>query len=402
MKSTLALATVPMLLIGALVALFPSPADAAVWSSKFEISGWLPYWRAATSTNETLAHLDTFKEINPFGYTVQEDGRLWDAAAISVEPWTTLRAHAKEKKVRYIPTVMWSNPEAIHNVLSNPTLRAKHIAMIVDEVKANDFDGIDIDYEGKYEKTRPYFSQFLKELYKAMGNKWVQCTVESRTPLADRYYGVERPADAGKYANDFTALAKYCDRVKFMTYDQRNVDLKRASESEAFNEPYGPVSDTVWVEKTIREAMKTIPARKIMLGIPTYGYEWDVTAYAGNQFTYDLLWTFNPQYGLDLANEYNVTPSRNLGGEMGFTYLPKSSPFALPRPQNPWPGNLIAAAAAALTTSSNTNLTFRMITWQDSQAIADKVALARKLGIRGVAVFKIDGGEDQGMWDVLK
>lgn len=402
MKNTLALATVPLLLIGALFAFFPVPAAAAVWSAPFEISGWLPYWRAATSTQETLAHLDTFKEVNPFGYTVQNDGRLWDAAAISVEPWTTLRAEAKKRHIRYIPTVMWSNPDAIHTVLSDPRLRAKHIAMIVDEVKANDFDGIDIDYEGKYEKTRPFFTQFLKELYKAMGNKWVQCTVESRTPLADRYYGVEQPADAGKYANDFNALNKYCDRVKFMTYDQQTIDLKRASEAEAKGETYGPVADTVWVEKTIREAMKTIPKSKIMLGIPTYGYEWDVTAYAGNQFAYDLLWTFNPQYGYDLVSEYNITPTRNFGGELGFTYFPKTSPLAMPRPSMPWPGNLVASAAAAMTTSKNTNMTFRMVTWQDSQAIADKVALAKNLGIRGVAIFKIDGGEDQGMWGVLK
>src|SRR5688572_9985020 len=95
MKNSIALVSVQMLLIGALLAFVPAPASAQVWSSKFEISGWLPYWRAATSTQETLAHLDTFKEVNPFGYTVQNDGRLWDAAAISVEPWTTLRAEAK-------------------------------------------------------------------------------------------------------------------------------------------------------------------------------------------------------------------------------------------------------------------------------------------------------------------
>ncbi|MDB5224419.1 MAG: Copper amine oxidase domain protein, partial [Candidatus Adlerbacteria bacterium] len=34
-------------------------------------------------------------------------------------------------------------------------------------------------------------------------------------------------------------------------------------------------------------------------------------------------------------------------------------------------------------------------------AIKAKVDLAKKLGVRGVAIFKIDGGEDPAMWSVL-
>jgi spore germination protein YaaH len=184
-----------------------------------------------------------------------------------------------------------------------------------------------------------------------------------------------------------------------MSYDQQTIDQKREAE---VTEPYGPVSDTVWVEKVIREAMKTIPANKIMLGIPTYGYEWEVRTYANNEHTYSLLWTFNPQWGLDLANEYNITPGRNAGGELGFTYFPKDGPLSMPRPATSWPFNLVASAASALTTAQNTNIAYRMVTWQDAQAIGDKVALAKRLGIRGVAIFKIDGGEDPRMWDYLK
>ncbi len=377
----------------------PHPASAAVISKPFEISGWIPYWRAATGTADIMPYIDRFTEVNPFGYTVKEDGALNDAALILFDPWTSLQKVAKEKGIRYIPTVMWSNADAMHTVLSNPTMRAAHIRQIVDEVNVNKFDGIDIDYEGKRAETAPYFSLFLKELYAAMGDKWVQCTIESRTPLSVRYFGTTPPEGAGEYANDLVEVNKYCDRVRFMTYDQQTIDQEQASLT---NEPYGPVADTVWVEKTIREAMKVIPANKIVLGIPTYGYEWEVKTYANNQHVHKLLWTFNPQYGWDLANEYNITPGRNFGGELGFTYFPKDGALSLPRPTAAWSFNLVASAAAAITTANNTNLSYRMVTWQDSQAIADKVALAKKLGIRGVAVFKIDGGEDPKMWDVLK
>jgi len=380
-------------------AIMPSNASAAVISRPFEISGWIPYWRAATGTADILPNLDRFTEVNPFGYTVQDDGLLWDAAVMSQEPWVTLKQQSKEKKVRFIPTVMWSDPDEMHAVLSNPTKRAHHIRQIVEEVNVNGYDGIDIDYEGKYAKTRPHFSAFLKELYKAMGNKWVQCTIESRTPLSSRYLD---PADIPKdleYANDFVAINKYCDRVKFMTYDQRNVDVKLREAAEG---PYAPVSDTRWVEKAILEALKTIPKKKVMLGIPTYGYEWEVTAHGEGDFTYRLDGTFNPKYGSDIAEKYNVTPIRNEGGELGLTFFPEGSMLYIPRPATSWPGNLVSQSANLLAGSANQNITFNMLTWQDSQAIADKVALAKKLGIRGVAVFKIDGGQDPKMWEVLK
>ncbi|TSC86545.1 MAG: glycosyl hydrolase [Parcubacteria group bacterium Gr01-1014_8] len=400
LRHFLSVPRVAFLLLFFLYVFLPHAASAAVISKPFEISGWIPYWRTATGTADTLVHLETFTEVNPFVYTVTNTGRLNDAGSLLTDAsWIQLKQEAKLKGVRFIPTVMWSNPDAMHAVLSDTATRQLLVRMIVDEAVVNEYDGIDIDFEGKYAKTRPYFSKFLQELYKGMGNKWVQCTIESRTPIADRYFGTEPPSDAGEYANDFAVINKNCDRVRFMTYDQQNVDQKLASET---TEPYGPVADTDWVEKAIREAMKTIPKRKIVLGIATYGYEWDVRTYANNEHVYDLLWTFNPKYGLELASKYNITPGRNAGGELGFTYFPEGAAISLPRPSIPWPYNLIASAASALTTANNSNMSYRMVTWSDAEAIGDKVDLAKRLGIRGVAIFKIDGGEDPGMWEALK
>lgn len=377
----------------------PGLTDAAVISRPFEISGWIPYWRAATGTADVLPHLSQLTEVNPFGYNVTPEGRLADIAVLSQEPWVTLKREARAHGVRFIPTVMWSNAEAQQRILNDPEARKLLVRLIVDEVQVNDFDGIDIDFEGKKAETGPHFSKFLQELYRAMGNKWVQCTIEARTPLEDRYWGVSKPKDAGTYANDFAVINKNCDRVRFMTYDQRTVDRKLNEEA---GEPYGPVSDTRWVEKAIKEALKTIPKRKVVLGIPTYGNEWEVTTYANNEHAYRLLGHFNPGYGFETAQTYNITPGRNAGGEIGITYLPVESRLSLPRPQSPWPYNLIASAVSALTNAQNTNLSYRMLTWSDAEAIADKVALAKKLGIRGVAVFKFDGGQDPRMWEVLR
>ncbi len=360
-----------------------------------EISGWIPYWRKATGTAETLDHLGTFKEINPFGYTMKTDGTIFDAMKIDEEPWPSLIKAARAKKIRVIPTIMWSNGAAIHSILSNTKKRIALEDAITALVKEKNFDGIDIDFEGKYAKTKTYFATFLKGLYQRMGKKWVMCTIEARTPLDSRYDTIPKNI---QYANDFVAINKYCDRVRIMAYDQGSIDLKLNKLAPG---PYVPVADIKWVEKVVLLASKTISKNKIVIGIPTYGYEYEFTALKEEGYRYDLLWAFNPRYALELAQQLSITPERNLAGEMSFTYSTSSqdipSSGAISTDTALSNNDLVASVGAV-----SAGFSQRILWWSDATAIKDKIALARKLGVRGVAVFKIDGGADPAIWDVLK
>jgi spore germination protein YaaH len=392
---------------GMLFNVAPSTAHAATPAKQsFEVSGWIPYWRVATGTADVLPHLSQMTEINPFGYTVKKDGSLFDAAGIEKGDWDTLIATAKAKKVRVVPTVMWSDTDAIHTVLSNPKLRSRHIQAIVDMVNDNNFDGVDIDYEGKLADDRANYAAFLKELYTKMGKKWVMCTIEARTPPDSLYKTI--PADL-EYANDFKAINKYCDRVKLMTYDQESADLKLNDASKGL---YTPIADPAWVTKVVNLTAKDIAKSKIIIGVATYGYIYQVMPFTdGSGYHYDLLEAFNPKYATDLAKSLSITPMRNAAGEMSFSYVPTSlSKAGLPSQSKlasyaptGTPSSLLAAVGALQVAKSQSKQSpFYLLWWSDSKAIADKVALAKKLGVRGVAVFKMDGGEDQGMWSVLK
>lgn len=385
--------------------LFLAPAFAQAQTASYEVSGWIPYWREEKGVAEALANLDKLNEINPFGYVVQDDGLIVDMMGIADEPWKTLIAEAKKRKVRVIPTVMWCNPDAMHKILSVQKTRIALEDEITALVKREGFDGIDIDFECKRAEDKNYFSTFLKGLYQRMGNKWVMCTIESRTPLADRYLGTP-PADATQYANDFVQINKYCDRVRFMTYDQQTIDQRLGANAEAQGKVYAPVADVAWVEKAIKLAAQTIPKRKIVLGIATYGYEWEVTAYADG-FTYDLLWSFNPGYATPIAQTLGITPARSIAGEMAFSYVPTSTP---PLNGTQWTqvpnsganGESMAAAVLQAAKANNSSATFRYMTWSDATAIKQKVDLAKRLGVRGIALFKIDGGADPALWSIVK
>lgn len=374
--------------LGILTVIFPSAVFAQA-ISPLQISGWIPYWRSEKGVESIMPHLENFTEVNPFMYTVKINGTLNSASPLSDPEWVRLKAKAKELNIRFVPAVMWANGDAMDEVFRDPEKRKAHISSIIREVFGNGADGIDIDYEGKYAKTRPYFSLFLKELKEAIGyNKWITCTVEARTPVDSRYSSTEAIPPGIEYANDFQALNQYCDSVRFMTYDQERIDLKL---NAAKGDPYVPVSDVEWVEKAVRLAMQDINKNKIAIGVPTYGYEYDMfpshlpaeaSAQAGSgngKMQYSKLWSFNLGYATSTAAKLGLAPVRDKAGELTLTFPASQSP----EPPIPLP-----------------NAT-RVLVWSDAQAIKDKMDLAVKLGVQGIAIFKIDGGQDAALWDIL-
>jgi spore germination protein len=383
----------------ALTLLTPLAAHAATPApaSALEVSGWIPYWRTASGTADMLAHLDSFTEINPFGYTVRTDGTLYDALGILDTPWAALVAAAKAKHIRVIPTVMWANTDAIHQVLSHTASRIKLENDIAKLAKANNFDGIDIDFENKMAEDKDYFSTFLKGLYARMGPKWVMCSIEPRMPLADRYLDPSQaPPDATTYANDYAAINKYCDRVRLMTYDQGTASVVL---NAAQSGPYVPVADPKWVADIVNLAAQTIPKKKLELGIATYGYEYALNQ-ANGSYQYSLLWAFDPGYATQIEQQYGVAPVRNSAGELSLLYTPHVAPER-PTSADPItyiPSSIVASPSVA---QAFTPATQSILWWSDASAVADKVALAKSLGVRGIALFKIDGGEDPNIWNVL-
>lgn len=351
-----------------LAMLFPASAFAAT-TPKLSFSAWIPYWSKASGTPMALSHLSTFGSLSPFSYEVEDDGTIKDTMKLASEPWTTLIASSSKKGVKIIPTILWIHGDAIHTVLSDKTSRTAHVDDIVSMVVRNNYDGIDIDYENKKSITKDAFSAFIKDLAVKLYNKHklLVCTIEARTPPASLYRVIPKNIE---YVNDYKVLSRNCDEIRIMTYDQTTADIS-LSGIKGTRGLYAPVADTDWVKKVITLASQTIDKKKIMIGVATYGYIYKIDTTSGTT-TYEKMRTISDPdaRALALANGVNLGNYHNEAGELSFNYMKGGNRY--------------------------------YVSWSDAESVKEKIALARKLGVKGVVLFKIDGKEDPLVWGVLK
>lgn len=333
------------------------------------VSGWLPYWAKEAGAASLRGRYGLFSEINPFAYGVDKGGALVDKPHIGAAPWQALFDEAEGSGTVIVPTILWADAEAMHRIFSDPILQGRHIDAIVSMLDANNFFGVDIDYEGKDIADRDAFSSFLKSLHERLvadRGKTLNCTVEARTqddPPAG-FSGTR----AMSFANDFSALNEYCDRVRIMAYDQV-FQIHRAKVFEdSAKVPAVPNADNAWVEASARYALRFISPDKLVLGVSTYGWEFGLEK-TPDGYRYTRLKSISYPDALEEARSAGVTPTRTQGGELSFRFRSHGGE--------------------------------RIVTFDDSESVREKIDIARKLGIRGVSLFKIDGRTDPDVFDAL-
>ncbi len=381
------------------LALFITP-NLSFAATSLEVSGWIPWWQDSKGLKSATKQLSKLDTVYPFVYEVSSTGNLVDKAKLSESQWKKFFSAAEKKDVEVIPSIMWSDGTSIHAILSDSSKRATHIDQIVKMVEDGDFDGVNVDYESKLAETKDYFSLFLQELKTELDDKLLTCAIEARTPPDSLYRTV--PANI-EYSNDYKAIAQYCDRVELMTYDQQRADLKLNDARKGA--PYVPVSDPEWVEKVVTLALKDIPAEKIMLGVPTYGRQWTLTVAPDWYKNYDGDGAINQPAAKKLASKYKVSVSRSSSNEAVFSYIEDKTlakkVAKIKVPSGTSAGLKTAAQALVYATENNVEVPVQIVWYSDAKAIVDKVKIAEKYDLKGMAVFKIDGEEDQNIWKLF-
>ena len=243
---------------------------------------WLTPW----NTDQVSQNATRYQSISAFWLTVQPDGVTFQPKA-DWSIWKSYIAANKKPGQTYVLTVS-GDPDAVFLALSDPQKRTTHINNLLQTVKDQGFDGIDIDYEGLGSENSDLFTQFITQLSAAFkaSNKTVDVTVEARI-------GSDPPMD-------WAALAKVADQVRVMVYDYHGINTGQP----------GPIAPIGWLQEVLDYAKKTVPQQKLAIGIGDYGYDWaqptdPSVSWSGTGIGYDQ--------AMALAKQYNQKVTRATG-----------------------------------------------------------------------------------------
>ncbi len=252
----------------------------------------LPYWNIQTDTAVVLANREDVNEVSPWIYGISPSGAIvmqstQGQAATTTADLDKLRGAG----MRIVPTIAnitngeWSY-QPIDGILHNPSLTRQHVNAIVALVDQEDYAGIDIDYEGLQATDRQAFSQFVAELAAAMHahGKIVSVDVFPQTSAAA---AAANPLDAGQ---DYAAIGRSADQVRIMGYNDHWA-----------NSQPGAVAPINWVRSVLKYAVSQVPASKVVLGVPLYGFDW------GDGPAQTISWL----QALRLSRQYHVMPQYN-------------------------------------------------------------------------------------------
>ncbi len=371
-RSTLPLVS-PIALIGSLIGNSP-----AIRSSKV-IYGFFPYWNIKYS--ETL-NIQSLTHFAYFAVDLKSDGTLNKKInLIESEPgWNKLKSKEVSKlfyqsKIlgqKTVITITAMEPEVIEGILSSPENKKAAVSSIMSVYKDYGFDDINIDFEyinAGNQALRNSFVGFITDLRFACTSYKSHCQID-----IDTFASVaENPR-----LWDLAQLEPVTDKFIIMAYDYYR---KSSTQAGPVAPLIGKCTDVFSNEQNcldkdilthISQISKLIPSKKIILGIPFYGYEWQT---ASTDF---------------LANTYSGTGSLA-------TYQRILSLFQNPEVSSisaQWSDSTLSPFLNYQEDGNNYQIHF-----ENAQSLEQKLKLVESADLGGIAIWALGyEGTSQDLW----
>ena len=222
-------------------------------------SAWIPDWEEARSLDSIEnGSASKLGQILPVWYTLDSSGgineNLTKNSGLILET-------AKAKGIKVTPTIVNTgtngfDPNRVTQMLDTNNENA--INYLVDTAQKRKYDGWDLDFENLSKQDRGKYTLFVKNLSEKLHSKrlTLSVTVHSQETEKDNWKGV--------LGQDIENLGKYSDQIRIMAYDFHNTDTVA-----------GPITPILDLEKTIKFTISKVDPAKIVIGLPTYGYDWE-------------------------------------------------------------------------------------------------------------------------------
>ena len=165
------------------------------------------------------------------------------------------------------------------------------------------------------------------------------------------------------------ALVECCDCIYIMGYDEcgRPYHYNKKCRAENY---FMSLASNQWTEQILQYALSFIPKHKLVLAIPTYGFDYAIFPKSNGSIAIDKRRNITFEQAQATARSHHVQPRRTAGGELSYTYKKGQQQ--------------------------------RYVCYLDAQATRDKIAIAKKYGIKGVYLFTLNGDIDQSIWKALR
>lgn len=146
-------------------------------------------------------------------------------------------------------------------IVTNKDLVIKNLIALA---RSGGYEGVNLDFEAIKPPDRQAYGQFVADLsagLHAEGLKLIlSVPAETKDDTTDDWAG----------AFDYNLIGRYADLLQLMTYDEHG---------PAWSGP-GPVAGADWLEDCVKYAVSVVSPAKLLIGLPAYGYDWDLTAHA--------------------------------------------------------------------------------------------------------------------------
>ena len=153
----------------------------------------------------------------------------------------------------------------ISQIVKNETAKQQLIQNLAYQIVERGFEGVDIDFEYILPEDKIPFVNFVGDIRTAVNELGYPVSVALAPKISDTQAGL---LYEGK---DYGLLGEAADSVLLMTYE--------------WGYTYGPamaVAPLNKVRQVVEYALTKIPASKVNLGIPNYGYDWTLPFVQGS------------------------------------------------------------------------------------------------------------------------